>query len=122
MTIYRGLVTRVDALGAYVEVPKLGLGVEYGPCEIYSPAIALSSVDSEPYTQPSSDLGTDETSSTWRTHDHPDFGSGGSSGLTLAQHRHQVLTGAPGVKPGVAVLVSDVAGVKDDLVVLAVLR
>lgn len=37
--ILRGTVTRIDANGVYVEVPKLGLGVEYGPCEVYEPPI-----------------------------------------------------------------------------------
>lgn len=33
--ILRGTVTRVDSQGVYVEVPKLGLGVEFGPAEVY---------------------------------------------------------------------------------------
>lgn len=29
---YRGQITRIDAQGIYVLVPKLGRNVEYGPC------------------------------------------------------------------------------------------
>ena len=32
--IERGTITRVVGRTVYVEVPKLGLGVEFGPCEV----------------------------------------------------------------------------------------
>lgn len=32
--IYRGTVTHVTAEGVYVEVPRLGRGMEFGPCEV----------------------------------------------------------------------------------------
>ena len=37
--ILRGTVTRTDAQGAYVEIPKLGIGVEFGPCQVLSPFV-----------------------------------------------------------------------------------
>jgi hypothetical protein len=32
--VYRGKVTRVTGVGAYVEVPHVGTGYEFGPCEV----------------------------------------------------------------------------------------
>ena len=32
-TVYRAKVTKVTAAGPFVEVPQLGVGMEFGPCE-----------------------------------------------------------------------------------------
>lgn len=44
--IERGTITRVVGRQAYVEVPRLGLGVEFGPCDVgLDPATALTAGD-----------------------------------------------------------------------------
>lgn len=36
----RGRVTRVEVDGVFVEVPRLGLGVEFGPCQRLVPVVS----------------------------------------------------------------------------------
>lgn len=38
MMVYRARVTRVDSSGAYVEIPSISPGYEYGPCEMMTTA------------------------------------------------------------------------------------
>lgn len=56
-TLERGTITRLtaDARKAFVEVPKLGLGVEFGPCDVawQSPATEPSTgVDAHQHALP----------------------------------------------------------------------
>ena len=100
MTVERGRITRVVQGGrkAFVEVPKLGLGVEYGPCDVaWTPE----------FTEPS-DNGETGTST---SHNH---GEGGAT----AEHRHQM----PILEAGMKVIVSTVHDSPDDVVVLGIIR
>ena len=108
MTVERGRITRVVQGGrkAFVEVPKLGLGVEYGPCDVaWAPE----------FTEPSDNGETGSAT----THDHPDGTAGdGTTGNATAEHRHQM----PPLEAGMKVIVSTVHDSPDDVVVLGIIR
>lgn len=100
----RGTVTRTDGQGVYVEVPKLGLGVEFGPCQVLTPPILNRATDLA------------------GTHGHSvSHTMGGGPAETAPDHRHTLTMGRPVYRRGDAVLVTTINGVKDDLAVLGLL-
>lgn len=101
----RGTVTRIGSEGVFVEVPKLGLGVEYGPCQVYAPAVLLGR--------------TEEAGG--HAHTFSDStGTGTVAGTTSSEaaHRHELVLGRLALQVRDQVLVSTVNGVKEDLVVV----
>ncbi len=93
----RATVTKVDAQGVYVEVPKLGLGVTFGPCQVLlAPFVADHTGRGEGHS-----------------HSDPD----GNVGLESV-HRHPLSGGRAAMRVGHEVLVTTVNGIKEDLVVL----
>jgi hypothetical protein len=131
--IERGKITRVLAnkRQVYVEVPKLGLGVEYGPCDVlWVPETGDADVGPT-----SHDHGATATASTSVT---PSVGSGGdplhthpasatastsvdvnvaSASVGAATHSHKM----PPLTVGMKVIVATIHGSPDDVVVLGII-
>lgn len=102
----RGTVTRTDAQGAYVEVPALGLGVEFGPCQVYSAPISM-------VQGPAGHTHTvDSTGDAVGAHQHAVTTTGVAAQGGLLVH------GRAALRKGDPVLVSTVNGVADDLVMV----
>lgn len=40
-TVYRATVTRIDGEGVFVEIPAMGVGVEFGPCAMLPIRLAV---------------------------------------------------------------------------------
>ena len=108
---YRGKVTRTDAQGVYVEVPKLGIGVEFGPLQVLmTPFIDDMQTDAAGQHTHSVSVSVSDT--------YTGGGSGSGTAATAGDHRHHLTSGRIALRRGHDVLVSTVAGVKEDLVIL----
>lgn len=128
----RGTVTRTDARGAYVEVPALGLGVEFGPCQVlFSPwleestdlddlsAQTLSGSTSQDGAHAHPSAGAHHAADPTGAHAHGAAGAHDHA-VTVAEapHRHHLTSGAAALLPGHQVLLATVNGIAEDLVVL----
>lgn len=138
MAIERATITRVVSGGrqVFVEVPKLGLGQEFGPCDVLwapetMPAVAdHTHAASASTTVGSSGSGVASSTGAGGTdgHTHPISSSThkhsatttvsvtGSSG-TDTEHTHDM----PPLKPGMKCIVAPIHDVPDDLVVLGII-
>ena len=128
----RGTITRVTPTAVYVEVPKLGQGVEYGPCQVLE----------SPFADSADPAGGHRMTDQAGTHAHTtpvdvavtvtvatvdgsvsSIASGSGTGTSSqpqpdSTHRHALKGGPLGLKVGQPVLVTTVNGVKEDLVVI----
>jgi hypothetical protein len=116
--MYRGRVTRITVDGVFVEVPKLGLGVEYGPCEVMSPFVDMQT-DPDGAASHSSHLHAFSASD-------PQGGtvSGSTDGAVISAHPdhiHGLTVGSSALASGDRVLLTSIGGIPDDLVILGVL-
>lgn len=112
--ILRGVVTKIDANGVYVEVPRLGQGVTFGPCQVVL-APFVNTVTAAVSSTQNGGAHTHTASTSVSTVD------GATANTSIGQapdHAHGLVGGKLALLPGHHVLVTTVNGVKDDLVVL----